>query len=323
MTEYHNPVLLHPSVDAVVTNPDGLYVDATFGGGGHSREILSRLSPKGRLLAFDRDSEALAQAPDDPRLTLIHNNFRFIHNYILMEFAGERLQDEGGADGILADLGVSSHQFDTAERGFSFRYDSPLDMRMNAQGGRTAADIVNSYTQEELERVLRIYGEVDNAGRLSQLIVAARSKAPILTTADLDKALASALPSFAQHKQLARIYQAFRIEVNDEMRSLEKFLEGAAASLRPGGRLAVITYHSIEDRMVKNFMRGGNIAGIGNKDAFGRSDAPLRPVNRKPVVPGEEESASNTRARSAKLRVAERLPETDGRKGAKSGGPEA
>ena len=323
MTEYHNPVLLHPSVDAVVTNPDGLYVDATFGGGGHSREILSRLSPKGRLLAFDRDSEALAQAPDDPRLTLIHNNFRFIHNYVLMEFAGERLQDEGGADGILADLGVSSHQFDTAERGFSFRYDSPLDMRMNAQGGRTAADIVNSYTQEELERVLRIYGEVDNAGRLSQLIVAAKSKAPILTTADLDKALASALPSFAQHKQLARIYQAFRIEVNDEMRSLEKFLEGAAASLRPGGRLAVITYHSIEDRMVKNFMRSGNIAGIGNKDAFGRSDAPLRPVNRKPVVPGEEEIASNTRARSAKLRVAERLPETDGRKGAKSGGPEA
>ena len=323
MTEYHNPVLLHPSVDAVVTNPDGLYVDATLGGGGHSREILSRLSPKGRLLAFDRDSEALAQAPDDPRLTLIHNNFRFIHNYVLMEFAGERLQDEGGADGILADLGVSSHQFDTAERGFSFRYDSPLDMRMNAQGGRTAADIVNSYTQEELERVLRIYGEVDNAGRLSQLIVAARSKAPILTTADLDKALASALPSFAQHKQLARIYQAFRIEVNDEMRSLEKFLEGAAASLKPGGRLAVITYHSIEDRMVKNFMRSGNIAGIGNKDAFGRSDAPLRPVNRKPVVPGEEEIASNTRARSAKLRVAERLPETDGRKGAKSGGPEA
>ena len=323
MTEYHNPVLLHPSVDAVVTNPDGLYVDATFGGGGHSREILSRLSPKGRLLAFDRDSEALAQAPDDPRLTLIHNNFRFIHNYVLMEFAGERLQDEGGADGILADLGVSSHQFDTAERGFSFRYDSPLDMRMNAQGGRTAADIVNSYTQEELERVLRIYGEVDNAGRLSQLIVAARSKAPILTTADLDKALASALPSFAQHKQLARIYQAFRIEVNDEMRSLEKFLEGAAASLKPGGRLAVITYHSIEDRMVKNFMRSGNIAGIGNKDAFGRSDAPLRPVNRKPVVPGEEEIASNTRARSAKLRVAERLPEADGREAAKSGGPEA
>ena len=323
MTEYHNPVLLHPSVDAVVTNPDGLYVDATFGGGGHSREILSRLSPKGRLLAFDRDTEALAQAPDDPRLTLIHNNFRFIHNYIMLGADGDGFQQKGGADGILADLGVSSHQFDTAERGFSFRYDSPLDMRMNAQGGRTAADIVNSYTQEELESVLRIYGEVDNAGRLSQLIVAARAKAPILTTADLDKAIASALPSFARHKQLARIYQAFRIEVNDEMRSLEKFLEGAAESLRPGGRLAVITYHSIEDRMVKNFMRCGNVSGIGNKDAFGRSDAPLKPVNRKPIVPEEEEISSNTRARSAKLRVAERLPEADGPEGGKSGGTEA
>ena len=317
MTEYHNPVLLHPSVDAVVTNPDGLYVDATFGGGGHSREILSRLSPKGRLLAFDRDSEALAQAPDDPRLTLIHNNFRFIHNYILMEFAGERLQDEGGADGILADLGVSSHQFDTAERGFSFRYDSPLDMRMNAQGGRTAADIVNSYTQEELERVLRLYGEVDNARRISQLIVEARSKAPILTTGDLDKAISSALPSFAQHKQLARIYQAFRIEVNDEMRSLEKFLTGAAESLKPGGRLAVITYHSIEDRMVKNFIRTGNVGGIELKDAFGRSLAPLRAVNRKPIVPGEDEIAANTRARSAKLRIAEKPA------GGNDGGPRA
>lgn len=315
MTEYHNPVLLHPSVDAVVTNPDGLYVDATFGGGGHSREILSRLSPKGRLLAFDRDSEALAQAPDDPRLTLIHNNFRFIHNYILMEFAGERLQDEGGADGILADLGVSSHQFDTAERGFSFRYDSPLDMRMNAQGGRTAADIVNSYTQEELENVLRLYGEVDNARRLSQLITEARAAAPILTTGDLDKALAPALPSFAQHKQLARIYQAFRIEVNDEMRSLEKFLSGAARSLKPGGRLAVITYHSIEDRMVKNFIRTGNVEGKEIKDAFGRSTAPLRAVNRKPVVPAEEEIAANTRARSAKLRVAERPADNEGGRG--------
>lgn len=313
MNEYHNPVLLHPSVDAVVTNPDGCYVDATFGGGGHSREILSRLSPEGRLLAFDRDPEALAQAPDDPRLILIHNNFRFIHNYVLLQAAEDEsgasagtARFKGGVDGVLADLGVSSHQFDTAERGFSFRYDSPLDMRMNAQGGRTAADIVNSYTQEELERVLRLYGEVDNARRLSQLIVEARSAAPILTTGDLDKAIASALPSFAQHKQLARIYQAFRIEVNDEMRSLEKFLYGAAASLRPGGRLAVITYHSIEDRMVKNFIRTGNIEGKEHKDAFGRLEAPLKAVNRKPVVPEEEEIASNTRARSAKLRVAEK-----------------
>lgn len=313
MSGYHNPVLLHPSVDAVVTSPDGRYVDATFGGGGHSREILSRLSPKGRLFAFDRDGEALAQAPNDPRLTLIHNNFRFIHNYILLDLAeaaqhAETQETEipGGVDGILADLGVSSHQFDTAERGFSFRYDSPLDMRMNAQGGRTAADIVNSYTQEELERVLRLYGEVDNARRISQLIAEARAKAPILTTADLDKAISSALPSFAQHKQLARIYQAFRIEVNDEMRSLEKFLTGAAASLKEGGRLAVITYHSIEDRMVKNFIRTGNVEGVESKDGFGRSLAPLRAVNRKPIVPDDAEIAANTRARSAKLRVAEK-----------------
>lgn len=319
MNGYHNPVLLHPSVDAIVTNPDGCYADATFGGGGHSREILSRLSSKGRLLAFDRDSDALAQAPDDPRLILIHNNFRFIHNYVLLQAAGDAAEGaadfKGGVDGILADLGVSSHQFDTAERGFSFRYDSPLDMRMNAQGGRTAADIVNSYTQEELENVLRLYGEVDNARRLSQFITEARAAAPILTTGDLDKALAPALPSFAQHKQLARIYQAFRIEVNDEMRSLEKFLSGAARSLKPGGRLAVITYHSIEDRMVKNFIRTGNVEGKEIKDAFGRSTAPLRAVNRKPVVPAEEEIAANTRARSAKLRVAERPADNEGGRG--------
>ena len=190
-------------------------------------------------------------------------------------------------------------------------------MRMNAQGGRTAADIVNSYTQEELERVLRLYGEVDNARRISQLIVEARSKAPILTTGDLDTAISSALPSFAQHKQLARIYQAFRIEVNDEMRSLEKFLTGAAESLKPGGRLAVITYHSIEDRMVKNFIRTGNVGGIELKDAFGRSLAPLRAVNRKPIVPEEDEIAANTRARSAKLRIAEKPA------GGNDGGPRA
>ena len=325
MNGYHNPVLLHPSVDAIVTNPDGCYADATFGGGGHSREILSRLSSKGRLLAFDRDSDALAQAPDDPRLILIHNNFRFIHNYVLLQAAGDAAEGaadfKGGVDGILADLGVSSHQFDTAERGFSFRYDSPLDMRMNAQGGRTAADIVNSYTQEELENVLRLYGEVDNARRLSQLITEARAAAPILTTGDLDKALAPALPSFAQHKQLARIYQAFRIEVNDEMRSLEKFLDGAARSLKPGGRLAVITYHSIEDRMVKNFIRTGNVGGVEHKDEFGRTEAPLRAVNRKPIVPEEEEIASNTRARSAKLRIAEKLPDAYGHPDMRRAGP--
>ena len=301
MSAYHNPVLLNPSVDALVLNPDGCYADATFGGGGHSREILSRLSPQGRLLAFDRDEDALSQAPEDPRFTLIHNNFRFIHNYTLLYAAG-------GLDGILADLGVSSHQFDTAGRGFSFRFpQAPLDMRMNVQGGKTASDIVNSYTQEELEKIFRLYGELDNAHRVARLIAEARSAAPILTTDDLDLAIAAALPSFAQHKFLAKVYQALRIEVNEEMRALEKFLSGAAASLKPGGRLAVITYHSLEDRMVKNFIRSGNVGGLEEKDSFGRSLAPLRPVGRKPVVPDEAEIANNTRARSAKLRIAERV----------------
>ncbi len=301
MSEYHQPVLLKPSVDALVLNPDGFYADATFGGGGHSREILSRLSPKGRLMAFDRDEDALAQAPDDPRFILIHNNFRFIHNYTL-------LHAEGGLDGILADLGVSSHQFDTADRGFSFRFpQAPLDMRMNVQGGKTAADIVNSYTQEELEKIFRLYGELDNARRVAQLVATARVAAPILTTDDLDHAIAAALPSFAEHKYLAKVYQALRIEVNEEMRALEKFLSGAAASLKPGGRLAVITYHSLEDRMVKNFIRSGNIGGAEEKDMYGRSSAPLKAVDRKPVVPDEAEIAANTRARSAKLRIAEKL----------------
>ena len=300
MSGYHNPVLLIPSVDALVTNPDGVYADATFGGGGHSREIIGRLSPAGRLVSFDRDEDALANAIDDERFTLVHNNFRFIHNYSL-------LHAEGGFDGILADLGVSSHQFDTAERGFSFRYSAQLDMRMNVQGGKTASDVVNSYTQEELEKVLRLYGEVENSRRVAQLIVAARSTSPILTTDDLDNAIAAALPSFAEHKYLAKVYQALRIEVNQEMRSLRKFLEGAPKALRKGGRLVVITYHSLEDRMVKNFIRTGNVEGIEEKDVFGRSSAPLKAVNRKPILPGEEEIESNTRARSAKLRIAERI----------------
>ena len=297
MSEYHNPVLLEQSVTALVTNPDGVYADVTFGGGGHSREILSRLGPKGRLIAFDRDADAAANVPEDPRFSLIHNNFRFIHNYALIEAPQ-------GLDGILADLGVSSHQFDTPERGFSFRFDAPLDMRMNVQGAKTAADIVNSYTQEELERIFKLYGEVDNARKLAQLIVAARANAPILSTGDLDTAVAGALPSFAEHKYLAKVYQALRIEVNDEMRSLRKFLEGAAKSLKKGGRLAIITYHSLEDRMVKNFIRSGNIEGTLKQDVYGHVSAPLSAVGRKPVLPEEEEIASNTRARSAKLRVA-------------------
>ena len=300
MSEYHNPVLLKESVDALVLNPDGVYADATFGGGGHSREILGRLSPKGRLIAFDRDADASGNAPEDTRFKLIHNNFRFIHNYALIEAPD-------GLDGVLADLGVSSHQFDTAERGFSFRFDGPLDMRMNVQGAKTAADIVNSYTQEELERIFKIYGEVDNARKLALLIVAARSQAQILSTGDLGNAIAGALPSFAEHKYLAKVYQALRIEVNDEMRSLEKFLPGAAKSLKKGGRLSVITYHSLEDRMVKNFIRSGNTEGNESKDIYGNSSAPLKAVNRKPILPEETEIEGNTRARSAKLRIAEKI----------------
>ena len=299
MSEYHKPVLLKESVDALVTDARGTYADATFGGGGHSREILGRLQPEGRLVSFDRDKDALANAIDDPRFTLIHNDFRFIYNYSLTE-------TEGGFDGILADLGVSSHQFDTAERGFSFRYSAPLDMRMNVQGTTTAADIVNSYTQEELEKILRIYGEVEDARKVARLIVSARAAKAIETTDDLDNAIAAALPSFAGHKYLAKVYQALRIEVNQEMRALGKFLDGAAKSLKPGGRLVVITYHSLEDRMVKNFIKSGHIDGSVEKDVYGRTDTPLRALDRKPVLPQESEIAANTRARSAKLRTAEK-----------------
>ncbi|MBR5924982.1 MAG: 16S rRNA (cytosine(1402)-N(4))-methyltransferase RsmH [Bacteroidales bacterium] len=300
MSVYHNPVLLQESISSLITNPEGFYADATFGGGGHSRAILEALGAEGRLMAFDRDADAAANTPDDPRFTLIHNNFRFIHNYTL-------LHNPEGLDGILADLGVSSHQFDTAERGFSFRYSAPLDMRMNVQGDKTAADIVNSYTQNELEKILKVYGEVENSRKISELIVKARENKPIRTTDDLDNAIAAALPSFAEHKFLAKVYQALRIEVNQEMRALEKFLSGAAASLKKGGRLVVITYHSLEDRMVKNFFRSGNTEGDIIKDVYGRSAAPLKPLGGKPVLPSEEEIAQNTRARSAKLRVAEKI----------------
>ena len=306
MSEYHNPVLLKESIAGLITNPSGIYADATFGGGGHSAGILRNLGPEGRLIAFDRDSDALLNALDDTRFTLIHNNFRFIHNYALMQ-----IRDSGGKiegfDGILADLGVSSHQFDTAERGFSFRFDAPLDMRMNNKAALTAADVVNGYEKEGLEKVMRLYGEVENAGKIAQLIVSARAAQAIRTTGELSEAIRPALPAFAEHKVLAKIYQALRIEVNAEMRSLEKFLEGAAASLKPGGRLVVITYHSLEDRMVKNFIKAGNIDGNIEKDIYGNSSAPLKAVNRKPILPQEAEIAENTRARSAKLRIAEKI----------------
>jgi 16S rRNA (cytosine1402-N4)-methyltransferase len=300
MSEYHIPVLLDESVSALISSPSGTYADATFGGGGHSSEILRRLSPEGRLISFDRDSDAIANKPDDSRITLIRSDFRWIHNHLIHQ------GHKDGIDGILADLGVSSHQFDTAERGFSFRYEAPLDMRMNQEATTTAADIVNGYEQAELEKILRLYGEVDNSRKIAQLICKARESAQIATTTDLGKAIETALPKFAEHKFLAKVYQALRIEVNQEMKSLEKFLTGAAKALKPGGRLVVITYHSLEDRMVKNFIKAGNIEGKIEKDFYGNSKAPLKAVNRKPILPQESEISTNTRARSAKLRIAEK-----------------
>ena len=298
MSEYHTSVLLDESVSALVDSVDGVYADATFGGGGHTAEILSRLSNSGRVLAFDRDMDAIGNRIDDPRLTLIRSDFRWIHNHVLNQGFKQ------GIDGVLADLGVSSHQFDTAERGFSFRYEAPLDMRMNQEAEKTAADIINGYEQADIEKILRIYGEVDNSRKLAQMICKAREVAPIETTTQLGKAIESALPKFAEHKFLAKVYQALRIEVNQEMKSLEKFLSGAAASLKPGGKMVIITYHSLEDRMVKNFIKAGNIDGKVEKDFFGNSKAPLKAVNRKPILPEESEIAANTRARSAKLRIA-------------------
>ena len=321
-TAYHVPVLLHESIEALVTNPDGIYADATFGGGGHSRAILEKLSGEGRLLAFDQDEDAILNSDiHDDRLVLVRNNFRFIENFALFEkdrLTGKET-DRGTAtdkaaylDGVLADLGVSSHQFDTAGRGFSFRFDAPLDMRMNSKAGTSAADILNSYAQEDLERILRIYGEVDNSRKIASLISTARNTKAIVTTGDLYEAISPALPKFAEHKALAKIYQALRIEVNHEMKSLEKFLSGAAAVLKPGGRLVVITYHSLEDRMVKNFIRSGNTGGEIVKDVFGNVKTPFKAVNRKPILPAEEEISANTRARSAKLRIAERVHYEEG-----------
>ena len=291
MSEYHIPVLLHESVEALSINPSGIYLDATFGGGGHSREILTRLGPEGRLIVLDQDAEALENAPEDERVIPCHTNFRFVHNFV-------RYSGFEGVDGIIADLGVSSHQFDTGERGFSFRFENAeLDMRMNTLAKKNARMVVNDYEQEDLERIFRMYGEVEGSGRVASLICSARSKGAINTTGDLEAAVSGILPKFGEHKVLATIYQALRIAVNDEMKALEKFMPLAIKSLNPGGVLAVITYHSLEDRIVKNAIR----------DAV--AERVLDKVNKKPVLPSEEEIAANTRARSAKLRIARRREE--------------
>lgn len=294
---YHIPVLLEESLELLDVRPDGIYVDATLGGGGHSRAILSKLGGDGRLMVFDRDMEAIANAPDDPRVIPVRNNFRFIHNFL--QYFGY-----GKADGVLADLGVSSHQFDTPERGFSFRFDTDLDMRMNTSAGMTAADLLNTCEESRLSDIFRLYGEVENSRKIASLVCAARNRARIQTTSDLNAAIGSVLPPVAPHKFLAKIYQALRIEVNGEMKSLELLLKGIARSLKPGGRAVIITYHSLEDRMVKNFFKSGNIHGKDTADIYGRRQSPFSVITRKPVLPSEQEVMRNTRARSAKLRAA-------------------
>lgn len=300
MSEYHDPVLLRESVDMLNVRPDGVYVDVTFGGGGHSREILARMGKKGRLVSFDQDTDALANAPDDKRLTLVHNNFRFLRGCV-------RAAGYEQVDGILADLGVSSHHFDTAERGFSFRFEGPLDMRMNQAGGsRTAADVVNTYEAEQLATIFGRYGELDKCFRVANAVIRHRDAVgPIVTINDLLLATEGVTPRGAESKFRAKLFQALRIEVNGEMLALEMMLSQAIRLLRPGGRLSVITYHSLEDRLTKNFIRSGTPDGKVEKDFFGRASAPLAAVG-KVILPTEEEIERNPRARSAKLRGAEK-----------------
>ena len=298
---YHIPVLLRESVDGLAIKPDGVYIDVTFGGGGHSKEILRRLGKKGRLYSFDQDADAEKNIVDDDRFTFVRSNFRYIKNW--MRYYGEEK-----IDGLLADLGVSSHHFDDETRGFSFRYDAPLDMRMNKRAGRTAADILNDYDEEQLADVLFIYGELKTARKIASAIVKARcGTARYRTTGDLLRATEGLLPKEREKKETAKLFQALRIEVNHETDALNEMLEGAKDLLREGGRLSVITYHSLEDRLVKNMMKAGNVEGKVSQDFFGRRASPFRPVSNKVVTPDADEQARNPRSRSAKLRVAERL----------------
>jgi 16S rRNA (cytosine1402-N4)-methyltransferase len=296
--EYHNPVLLQASVDGLNIKPDGVYVDVTFGGGGHSKEILSRLGPDGKLFAFDQDEDALANALPDERFTLINENFRFIKRFL--RFYGLK-----SVDGILADLGVSSHQFDVAERGFSTRFDAELDMRMSKKNDLNAYKVVNEYDEANLKRVFLDYGELKNAPVLARTIVDAREVQTINTTDELKEVLAKHLPDRVRNKILAQIYQAIRIEVNQEMDVLKEFLEQSLEVLKPGGRLSVISYHSLEDRLVKRFMKNGMFEGEPERDFFGNFSVPFKTIG-KLIVPDKEEIKLNNRARSAKLRIAEK-----------------
>lgn len=294
---YHIPALLQQSVAGLDIRPGGVYADVTFGGGGHSREILAHLSDEGRLFGFDRDLDAYANAPrDDKRFTFVHSDFRYLSNFL--HFHGfEKI------DGILADLGVSFHHFDSQERGFSFRTDAPLDMRMNRNGDRSAAEILNNYSRDDLEGLFRAYTDLKRPGLIASAIVKAREANSLTTTGQLAQAVGPTINPRAEKKDLAQVFQAIRIEVNGEMEALRSLLEQSLRVLRPGGRLSVITYHSVEDRMVKNFLRSGNVDGHVEKDIFGVTSSPWEVITRSPIVPDQTEIDENPRSRSAKLRI--------------------
>lgn len=296
---YHVPVLLNESINGLDIKPDGIYVDVTFGGGGHSREILRHLGPNGHLYSFDQDADAEQNIVNDDRFTFVRSNFRYLCNWM-------RYYEIDHIDGLLADLGVSSHHFDDETRGFSFRFDAPLDMRMNKRAGTTAADILNNYAESQLADIFYLYGEMKSARRIAAAIVKARATHPIVTTSDLTTVIEPLMRSEREKKDMARLYQALRIEVNHEMDALRDMLLGATRMLGKGGRLSVITYHSLEDRLVKNVMKAGNVEGKIEQDFFGRITSPFRLVNNKVITPCDEELQNNPRSRSAKLRIAEK-----------------
>lgn len=296
---YHRPVLLSESMGGLQVRPHGCYVDCTYGGGGHSRQLLSLLGPEGHLFGFDQDADARQNAVADERFTFVPANFRYLHQW-MRYYQVEQL------DGVMADLGLSSHHLDDGGRGFSFRTDAPLDMRMNRRATLSAQQVVNEYGEEQLSDLFYLYGELKNARRLAAAVVKQRQQAPIQTTGQLQTVVSPLLPRERQKKDLARVFQALRIEVNHEMEALAQMLSAATRLLRPGGRLVVITYHSLEDRLVKNMMRAGNTDGRTSQDLYGRSSAPLRPIG-KPVTPSDQEQQDNPRSRSAKLRVAEKI----------------
>src|SRR5574343_1088621 len=298
-TTYHIPVMLHECIDGLTINPDGVYVDVTFGGGGHSKEIYKKLSSKGKLIVFDQDPDAKENAWEADNFYFVAANFAFISNHL-------RLLGIKHVDGILADLGVSSHQFDEETRGFSIRANAPLDMRMNKHGELSAKSVVNEYDEFELVKIFRSYGELSNARKIAGEIVKAHASKKINTTNDLMEVLGKCAPKFKEHKFFAQVFQAIRIEVNQELEVLEKFLEQTADIMAPGGKLVVMSYHSLEDRLVKNYMKRGSIHGEITKDFFGNVLKPFTEVNRHPIIPNEEEIELNTRARSAKLRIAEK-----------------